>query len=120
MPMAMEPAFHTHGRSTPAFGISGTGQGVVVCPQAAGWLSSRVADDHGELTLQVEADEHCWRIRRTVGHTASMFEKGLALPVSASEVATALVRWASAAGLHAKHSFEPNGAVRVHIGKGRD
>ncbi len=117
--MATEALYDLHARVTPAFGLPTASPGVVVCPQTAGWLMARLADA-GELTLQVEADERTWRMRRMVGTTGSTLEKPLATPASASEVGTAIVRWASSVGLHARLFNEPHGVVRVNLARVRD
>lgn len=112
--MATETLIQSHPRNASAHGtVAGHTPGVVVCRDAAGWLHARVADGGGEVTLQVEADERYWRLWRTVGGTSSMFERALTTPATATEVATALARWASTAGLSGRLVGDPHGAVRV-------
>ena len=117
--MATEALYDLHARVTPAFGLPTVSPSVVVCPQTAGWLMARLSDA-GEITLQVETDERAWRLRRMVGSTGSTLEKPLETPARASDIGTAIVRWALSTGLHARQFDEAHGIVCVNLARVRD
>lgn len=90
-----------------------TGSYAVMPREAAQWVLARVSDGNdGNFTLEV--DERFWRLRRVCGATSSMFESRLGAPMSAGDLAAALVRWATAVGFTARHAHE-DGALRVSI-----
>lgn len=79
------------------------------------WALARVADGGREATFTVEADERFARVRRAHGGTASMLECRLPSPMTATEVAQALVRWAPSQSMTARVQPESGGAVRVTL-----
>lgn len=94
--------------------------GSLIGRDAAGWVVARLADDNGEASFLVEADERYWRLRRVLGDSASMYEDVLALPASVSDLAAALVRWAHAAGYAARVATEPDAPVKVVVARRAD
>lgn len=99
-------------------GKAQTGSHAVMPRDAAQWVMARVSDGN-EASFSLEVDERYWRLRRAQGPTSSMFEARLTSPMSAGDLAAALVRWASAAGLTARHAHE-DGHVRVSIARPAD
>lgn len=91
----------------------------VIHHDAGGWILAALADHHRELVLTVEADERFWRIRRTHGNTASLFEAPVrhASASSARDIAAALARWAATAGLHARVHTDSADPVRVSLAR---
>lgn len=65
------------------------------------WILARL-DGAQELTLDVEVDERFWRLRRELGASASVIELRLPVPLTGTEVAQAVLRWAAAEGLSAR------------------
>ncbi len=76
-------------------------QGQLVCRDVAQWILARV-DGAEELELEVEVDERFWRLRRAWGSSASSIELRLPVPLTATEVAQAVLRWAAGEGLAAR------------------
>ena len=79
------------------------------------WIAARVADGGREATFTVEADERFARLRRAFGATGSMLECRLTTPMTAAELAHAIVRWAPSQSMAARVQPESAGAVRVTL-----
>lgn len=90
----------------------------VVTREAAQWLLARVADGHGAV-FQLHVDERFWRASRAVGASSSSFEARLPSPLSSGDLAAAMVRWASGAGLAARVTHEA-GAFAVTLARPAD
>jgi hypothetical protein len=90
----------------------------VVTREAAQWLLARVTDGH-EALFDLDVDERFWRARRQVGASVSYFEAPLPSPLSAGDLAAAVVRWALGVGLAAR-AFHEVGSFRVSLTRPAD